>query len=85
LASGQHSPDAEYDMPLPIGTQSVDVFDRAQGSLLILGAPGAGKTTTLLQLVTSLVQRAELDDRQPVPVVLSLATWLDDQPLPAGW
>jgi hypothetical protein len=81
LASGQHSPDAEYDMPLPMGTQSVDVFDRAQGGLLILGAPGAGKTTTLLQLVTSLVQRAELDERQPVPVVLSLATWLDDQPL----
>ena len=81
LASGQHSPDAEYDMPLPMGTQSVDVFDRAQGGLLILGAPGAGKTTTLLQLVTSMVQRAELDERQPVPVVLSLATWLADQPL----
>jgi len=29
-------------MPLPMGTQSVDVFDRAQGGLLILGAPGAG-------------------------------------------
>jgi hypothetical protein len=81
LANGQHSPDAEYDLPLPIGTQSLEVFDRAQGSLLILGEPGAGKTTTLLQLVTSLVQRAELDDRQPVPVVLSLATWLDEQPL----
>jgi hypothetical protein len=49
-----------------------------------MGSPGAGKTTTLLQLVTDLVQRAELDESQAVPVVLSLATWQGDKPL-ADW
>ncbi len=74
----------EFDTPLPIGTKIWDVFDDAGGALLIMGAPGAGKTTTLLQLVTDLVQRADLDEAKPVPVVLSLATWQGDKAV-ADW
>ena len=74
----------EFDTPLPIGTKIWDVYDEAGGGLLIMGAPGAGKTTTLLQLVTDLVQRADLDEAESVPVVLSLATWQGDKSL-ADW
>lgn len=71
----------EFDTPLPLGKKIWEVYDEAGGALLIMGSPGAGKTTTLLQLVTDLVQRAELDAQQPVPVVLSLATWQGEQSL----
>ncbi len=74
----------EFDTPLPIGKKIWQLYDEAGGALLIMGAPGAGKTTTLLQLVTSLVERADLDEQQPVPVVLSLATWQGDKSL-AAW
>ncbi len=74
----------EFDTPLPIGTKVWDVFDQAGGALLIMGSPGAGKTTTLLQLATDLVQRADLDENYPVPVALSLATWRGDKSL-ADW
>lgn len=86
--AGAHAPGweqgDEFDTPLPLGTKIRQVYDEAGGALLIMGAPGAGKTTTLLQLVTDLVQRADLDERQPVPVVLSLATWQGDKSL-AAW
>lgn len=35
---------------LPRGTPIIDVFDQMGRSLLILGAPGSGKTTMLLEL-----------------------------------
>jgi hypothetical protein len=60
---------------LPPGTSIRQVYDRADGSLLILGAPGAGKTTLLLELARDLLDRAERDARAPLPVVLHLATW----------
>lgn len=50
----------------------------AQGSLLILGEPGAGKTLLLLRLAEELLERARLDPAAPAPVVLHLAafaTW----------
>lgn len=71
------------DQPLPLGTTIVDVYDEAGGTLLIMGEPGAGKTTTLLQLVSRLLERAELDATQPIPVVLGLASWQEGQPLGA--
>ena len=51
------------------------LFDEATRALLVLGAEGSGKTTVLLQLARALVTRAERDPTQPVPVVLSLASW----------
>ncbi|HFQ93144.1 MAG TPA: NACHT domain-containing protein, partial [Anaerolineae bacterium] len=66
---------AAFEQPLPIGTQIPQVYEQAQGTLLIMGEPGAGKTTTLLQLVSDLLRRAEVDENHPIPVVFSLASW----------
>lgn len=63
------------------GTAATDIFDQmgAGRTLLILGNPGSGKTTTLLKLAQSLVARSEVDLSQPIPVVLNLSSWADKQ------
>ena len=61
--------------PLPAGTKIISVFEQAGGSLLILGAPGAGKTTTLLELAQELLVRAEQDEKQPIPAIFNLSSW----------
>ncbi|MFN8472780.1 MAG: NACHT domain-containing protein [Anaerolineae bacterium] len=61
--------------PLPSSTQIATVFDDAGGSLLILGAPGAGKTTTMLDLAQDLLARAARDESSPLPVVFNLSSW----------
>ena len=55
-------------------TRIETVFD-ATGLLLILGEPGCGKTTTLLELVSILVARAETDPKERIPVVLNFSSW----------
>ncbi|OYQ64201.1 hypothetical protein B9G53_13090, partial [Pseudanabaena sp. SR411] len=69
--------------PLPIGTKAINQFDRlGMGrTLLILGDPGAGKTTTLLEITRELVARAEIDAEQTIPVVFNLSSWLNGQKL----
>ena len=72
---------------LPSWAKAIQIFDTAEiaGKLLILGAPGAGKTTTLLELAGQLVVRAENDLLQPIPVILSLSSWKDDKQTIADW
>jgi hypothetical protein len=69
--------DPENSHPLPEGTDIVQVYDRlgAGCTLLLLGEPGAGKTTTLLTLARTLVRRAQADVNPLIPVVLNLSTW----------
>ncbi|MBE9140502.1 hypothetical protein IQ254_25435, partial [Nodosilinea sp. LEGE 07088] len=57
----------------------IDFFDQSQGQLLILGDPGAGKTTELLHLAQGLLKRAHADESFPIPVLLELTTWDDGQ------
>ena len=57
------------------------IFD-ATGLLLILGEPGSGKTTTLLELAANLISRAKADPKERVPVVLNLSSWKSKQSLP---
>ena len=47
--------------PLPPGTKIMDVFDEVGQTLLILGEPGSGKTTMLLELARDTIARAEED------------------------
>jgi hypothetical protein len=70
---------------LPRGTKILDVFEQAEGHLLILGEPGAGKTTLLLELACDLLDRAKQDASQPVPVVLLLSTWTQQRQALSGW
>ena len=44
--------------PLPPDQSILDTFDDTGKALLILGVPGAGKTTTLLELARQLLDRA---------------------------
>ncbi|MCG8347164.1 MAG: NACHT domain-containing protein [Chloroflexales bacterium] len=67
------------DEVLPAGTRLIDLYDSQNGQLLILGAPGAGKTMLLHELAADLLDRAERDPALPVPVVFSLATWRPGQ------
>ncbi|MFC4118746.1 NACHT domain-containing protein [Nonomuraea zeae] len=52
----------------------VSAFDDLRGSMLLVGAPGAGKTTELHRLALALAERAEAEPAEPVPLVLSLAS-----------
>ena len=68
----------EMDLPertLPPGTTIIQIYDEAQGELLILGEPGADKTTLLLQLTRDLLKRAKKDDTHPIPVIFNLSSW----------
>jgi hypothetical protein len=60
---------------LPPDTTIEEVFDRCSGRLLILGEPGAGKSTSLLDLTLELIIRAENDSQQRVPIVVDLSDW----------
>jgi len=66
---------------LPPETTIAQVFDQAEVNrkLLILGEPGSGKTTTMLELARELVQRAEATVDQPIPVLLNLSSWKPPQ------
>ncbi|HNE06319.1 MAG TPA: NACHT domain-containing protein, partial [Anaerolineales bacterium] len=68
------------------GTSILEIFDSiGMGrSLLILGAPGSGKTTMLLELARGLIARAREDITQPIPMVFNLASWTEKLTL-ADW
>ncbi len=62
--------------PLPPGQTLGQVLEEVGGSVLVLGEPGSGKTTTLLELAGELLDDSEGDPGgQAVPVVFNLSTW----------
>ena len=72
---------------LPSAIGIVEAFDGegVAGRLLILGAPGSGKTTALLQLAHELARRAENDPGEPMPMLLNLSSWRDDSQSFSAW
>lgn len=73
------------DCKLPPGTKIADVFERVGRSLLILGEPGAGKTSTLLELAREMIDRAEKDPAEKIPVVFNLSSWTDTKQTISDW
>ncbi len=73
--------------PLPEGTKIIDIFDKigVGRTLLILGEPGSGKTTTLLELTRDLIARAEQDINLLIPVVFHLSSWANKRQKIANW
>jgi hypothetical protein len=71
--------------PSPSGTSVKNVFTEHGEALLILGAPGTGKTTLLLELLRDLLDQAEQDATYAVPVVLNLSSWARKRQPLAGW
>ena len=71
---------------LPAGISMLEIFDSiGMGrSLLILGAPGSGKTTMLLELARQLIQHAREDVTYPIPMVFNLSSWTESKTL-ADW
>jgi DNA polymerase III delta prime subunit len=47
--------------------------------LLILGNPGSGKTTTILNLAKTLIDEAEQQFDKPIPVIIELSAWQEDR------
>ena len=64
----------------------LDTFDDPAilGQLLILGAPGSGKTTTLLRLAKDLLVRAD-ENGLEIPYIFELSAWRDDRQDIASW
>jgi hypothetical protein len=61
---------------------AIEIFGRKdiQGKLLILGRPGAGKTTVLLKLTEQLIAGAKQHSKTVIPVMFELSAWnKDDQ------
>ncbi len=76
------------DLPqlaIPSGTKVIDIFNELKRSLLILGEPGSGKTTMLLELARDLISRAKQDPTQRIPVVFNLSSWPEIQPPLDEW
>ncbi len=63
----------------------LDVYDKEQGQLLVLGEAGSGKTTLLLKLLRDLLARAYQDELHPIPVIFLLSSWSVHQPALEEW
>ena len=72
--------------PLPPGTRIIDRVNHSAGdALLILGEPGSGKTTILLELAEQLLADATTNEGLRVPVVFNLSSWAVKQPPLTDW
>jgi DNA polymerase III delta prime subunit len=72
---------------IPSETSILEVFERSEiaGKLLILGTPGAGKTTTMLDLARELLDKATEEPNEPIPVLFNLSDWKDVRQSMPDW
>mgnify|MGYP001405785566 CR=1 FL=1 len=62
------------------------LFDQSDGALVILGEPGAGKTTMLLSLTQELLNRQKAENAYHlVPIVFNLSSWKGNEPSLDDW
>lgn len=77
----RHREYGDYTLPADVS----QIFRDMNSELLILGAPGSGKTILLLQLARVLIQQAQQDETQPIPVVFNLSSWAAQRKSIAEW
>nr|MDJ0756020.1 NACHT domain-containing protein [Ardenticatenaceae bacterium] len=65
--------------PVPEDKTILDLFNESGRNLLILGEPASGKTTLLLKLAEQLIQIAQQNEFEPLPIVLNLSYWEYDR------
>jgi len=65
----------------------INIFNRIDvaGRLLILGEPGSGKTTTLLELAWDLLKEAAQPGNQTIPFLFEISNWKDDNLSIGDW
>ena len=77
---------ATSDEVTDVETQPMlEVFCRSNRKLLILGDPGAGKTTTLLGLAQELLAGAIATPGTVLPIIFELSAWKDDRQSIRDW
>jgi DNA polymerase III delta prime subunit len=69
----------------PAGQKRLEMFRHVDRALLILGAPGSGKTTTLLLLARDLINWSETHPTAPIPIILSLVSWAEKRESLVDW
>lgn len=67
--------------PVESSKRTLELFKRKDinGRLLILGEPGSGKTTELLELAQDLLKQTEKSEQISIPVIFELSTWKSGQ------
>jgi|GEM_PF-3087645 len=70
---------------LPEGVRVWKIFEEAQQQLLILGEPGSGKTMLLLDLMRDLLEIAQNNNRQPIPLLIDLSSWNNPEQSLLDW
>ena len=61
-----------------------NAFQNCNRRLLLLGSPGAGKTTALLHLGAELIKEAEASPNAPLPVIVNLSKFRFRRELQVG-
>ncbi len=61
------------------------LFHQSDRALLILGEPGSGKTTTLISFAKELIEQAEQDTQQPIPVIFNMVSWAEKREKLSSW
>jgi hypothetical protein len=79
--------EGQGEAPLDPRQLLIETFGRDDiaGKLLILGTPGAGKTTALLSLAEQLVVGALDQPKTVIPVLFELSTWRKDNQSIRDW